>query len=79
MEMGSTSSVKEGIKAGLGLAFISKRAVEDELNLGLIFRVELKEIDPITREIYLVTPRNRSLSPLANQFIQFLRENIKRI
>lgn len=79
MEMGSTSSVKEGVKAGLGLAFISKRAVEDELNSGLIFRVELKEIDPLTREIYLVTPRNRSLSPLANQFIQFLRENIERI
>ncbi|MGB9628972.1 MAG: selenium metabolism-associated LysR family transcriptional regulator, partial [Thermodesulfobacteriota bacterium] len=31
MEMGSTSSVKEGVKAGLGMAFVSKKAVTEEL------------------------------------------------
>ena len=34
MEMGSTSSVKEGVKARLGLAFIRGRATEEEIRQG---------------------------------------------
>jgi DNA-binding transcriptional LysR family regulator len=75
LEMGSTSAVKEGIKAGLGLAFISKRAVEEELTSGILYQIDLDDIDPISREIYIVTRRQSSLSPLGIKFLQFLKEN----
>jgi DNA-binding transcriptional LysR family regulator len=75
MEMGSTSSMKEGVKAGLGLAFISKRAVEEELNQGLLSRIYVEGIDPISRQFYVVSHRGRTLSPIGMEFLRFLRRN----
>ena len=73
MEMGSTSSVKEGVKAGLGLAFISKIAVEEELNEGLLSQIDVEGIEPISRQIYIVSHRGTTLSPIGLEFLRFLR------
>jgi DNA-binding transcriptional LysR family regulator len=75
MEMGSTSSLKEGVKAGLGLAFISKRAAEEELNRGLLLRIDVEGMDPILRQIYIVSHRGRTLSPIGMSFLRFLRKS----
>ena len=73
MEMGSTSSVKEGVKANLGLAFISRRAAEEELNQGLFSRIDVEGIEPISRQIYIVSHRGRTLSPIGMEFHRFLK------
>ena len=73
MKMGSTSSVKEGVKAKLGLAFISGRATEEELNRGLFSRIEVEGIDAISRQIYIVFHRGRTLSPIGTEFLRFLK------
>jgi len=73
MEMGSTSSVKEGVKAKLGLAFISRRATEEELNQGLFSRIDVEGIEPISRQIYIVSHRGRTLSPIGMAFHRFLK------
>ena len=73
MEMGSTSSVKEGVKAKLGLAFISRRAAEEELNQGLFSRIDVEGIEPISRQIYIVSHRGRTLSPIGMEFHRFLK------
>ncbi len=75
MEMGSTSSVKEGVKARLGLAFISKRAADEELNQGLLFRIDTEGIEPILRQIYILSHRGRTLSPMGKEFLRFLKRN----
>ncbi len=73
MKMGSTSSVKEGVKAKLGLAFISGRATEEELNRGLLSRIDVEGIDAISRQIYIVFHRGRTLSPIGTEFLRFLK------
>ena len=73
IEMGSTSSVKEGVKAKLGLAFISKRAVEEELNQNLLSRINVEGIEPISRQIYIVSYRGRTFSPIGMEFLRFLK------
>jgi DNA-binding transcriptional LysR family regulator len=73
--MGSTSSVKEGVKAGLGLAFISKRAVEEELNKGSLSQVHVEGIDPILRPFYIVSHQGRTISPIGTQFLGFLHRD----
>jgi len=73
MKMGSTSSVKEGVKAKLGLAFISGRAIEEELNQGLLSRIVVEGIDAIFRQIYIVFHRGRTLSPIGTEFLRFLK------
>ncbi len=75
IEMGSTSAMKEGVKAGLGLAFISKRAVEGELKEGLFSRINIEEIGPISRQLFIVFHRGRTLSPIGMEFLRFLRRN----
>jgi DNA-binding transcriptional LysR family regulator len=74
MEMGSTSSVKEGVKARLGLAFISGRAAEGEVRQGSFSRIDVEGIEPISRQIYIVSHRGRTLSPMGMKFLRFLKK-----
>jgi DNA-binding transcriptional LysR family regulator len=74
VEMGSTSSVKEGVKAGLGLAFISRRATEGEVDQGSLSRIDVMGLERLSRQIYIVSHRRRTLSPMAREFLQFLKE-----
>jgi len=73
MEMGSTSSVKEGVKAKLGLAFISGRATEEEVSQGFLSRIDVEGIEPISRQIYIVSHPGRTLSPIGMEFLRFLK------
>jgi DNA-binding transcriptional LysR family regulator len=73
MEMGSSSSVKEGVKAKLGLAFLSKRATEEEVRYGFLSRIGLEGIEPISRQIYIVSHRGRTFSPIGMEFFRFLK------
>jgi len=73
MEMGSTSSVKEGVKAKLGLSFISGRATEGEVLQGSFSRIDVEGFEPISRQIYIVSHRRRTLSPMATEFLRFLK------
>ncbi|HVP78062.1 MAG TPA: selenium metabolism-associated LysR family transcriptional regulator [Thermodesulfobacteriota bacterium] len=75
MEMGSTSSVKEGVKAQLGLAFISERAAEGEVRQGSFSRIDVEDFEPIFRQIYIVSHRRRTLSPMGAEFLRFLKRN----
>jgi DNA-binding transcriptional LysR family regulator len=73
MKMGSSSSVKEGVKAKLGLAFLSKRATEEEVRYGFLSRIGLEGIEPISRQIYIVSHRGRTFSPIGMEFLRFLK------
>ncbi len=73
-EMGSTSSMKEGVKARLGLAFISARAAEEELNQGLLSRIAVEGMESISRQIYIVSHRGRTFSPIGMKFLRFLKK-----
>ena len=77
MEMGSTSSVKEGVKARLGLAFVSGRATEEEIRQGSFSRIDVEGLEPLSRQIYIVSHRRRTLSPMATEFLRFLTEKKK--
>jgi len=78
IEMGSTSSVKEGVKAKLGLAFISGRATEGEVHQGAFSRIDVEGLEPISRQIYIVSHRRRTLSPMGMEFLRFLRRKKER-
>lgn len=70
-EMGSTQAVKQAVRAGVGIALISRRAVEDECRAGLLACVTVKELR-VARAFYLVTHRDRTRSPLAEAFVEFI-------
>lgn len=78
VEMGSTSSLKEGVKAGLGLAFISRKAAEGELKQGLLSQIDVEGFEPVFRQTYIVSHRGRTLSPVCIKFLNYLRK-VKKI
>ena len=70
-EMGSTQAIKQGVKAGVGISLISKRAVAEECQHGILHCVKVKDLR-FSRAFYLVTSTTRSRSPLAEAFRAFL-------
>src|SRR2546425_36356 len=70
-EMGSTRAVKQAVRAGVGIAMISKRAVEDECRARLLSCVKVRDLN-VTRSFHLVTHRDRTRSPLAQAFLEFV-------
>jgi len=70
-EMGSTQAVKQAVRAGVGIALISRRAVEDECRAGLLACVTVKDLR-VARAFYLATHRDRTRSPLAQAFVEFI-------
>ena len=64
IEVGSTEAAKRCTLAGLGLAFVSQRAVARELAAGVLFVYPLAGL-PATRTFYLATVRGVTLSPAA--------------
>ncbi len=72
MELGSTEAIRQAVKAGVGCAFISRRAVEDDLGCGLLQEIKVKGLY-IKRHFYLTWSRNRTLSPVASAFMEFLK------
>jgi len=67
----SSTAVKEGIKAGLGISILSSRALETELGTGILKTVKIKDLS-MTRSFYLVRDRRRIASPLCQAMLDFL-------
>jgi DNA-binding transcriptional LysR family regulator len=70
-EMGSTSAIKQAVKAGVGVSIMSRRAVEEECRHGMVACVKLAGLD-VTRHFYVITHAGRSRSPLCQAFLDFL-------
>ena len=60
---GSTDSVKQAVKVGLGVSILSRLSVSDELKYKTLKEVKLTEIK-MRRKFYIITHRRRTL-PLA--------------
>jgi DNA-binding transcriptional LysR family regulator len=73
-EMGSTQAVKQAVRANVGLALISRRAVEDECRAGHLVCLKVKDLK-VARSFYQVVHRDRSRSPLAQAFLEFLESH----
>ncbi len=70
-ELGSTEAVREGVKAGLGVAILPLRAVAEARRDGTLRTLPLDGF-PDRRTIYLLQPVGRNLPPLARAFAEFL-------
>ena len=71
-EVGSSTAVKEGVKAGIGLGIISDLAVQEEIAGGSVKELTVRGYDVLEREFFAVVPSGRELSPPARRFLEFL-------
>jgi DNA-binding transcriptional LysR family regulator len=68
---GTSTAVKEGIKAGLGISILSSRALDTELRTGIIKALKVKGLS-MFRNFYLIRDRRRTASPLCQAMLDFL-------
>jgi len=71
MAMGSLSSIKQGVQAGLGLGLLPRDAVQVELHLNRLVELKVKGL-PIKRHWYVVLHKGKRLSLAAEEFRSLL-------
>jgi DNA-binding transcriptional LysR family regulator len=74
-EIASTQAIKQAVRAGVGLSLISRRAVEDECRARLLHCVKVADVQ-IARSFYLVRHRDRTRSPIAATFLEFVESHV---
>ena len=74
--LGTSTAVKEGIKAGLGVSILSSRALETELDSGVLKTLKVENLR-MHRSFYLIRDRRRIASPLNRALCDFLMKSSK--
>lgn len=76
-ELGSTEAIRQGVRAGVGPAFLSRRALIDDLAAGRLVEVKVDGLR-LERDFFIATQRGRTRSPVAQAFLDFLDEQAPR-
>ena len=74
MELDHTETIKRAVMAGLGVAFVSRYAVEDEVRSGRLRALSVQRMK-IRRHFHVIHDERRPLSASARAFITFLEAN----
>ncbi len=72
LEVTGSEAVRQALKAGAGIAVISRLAIQDDLRSGSLAAVQIRGLR-LVRPFYLVTHKSRSRSPAGDAFLAFLR------
>ena len=72
-EMGSTEAVKQAVKAGLGVSIVSSVAVAEDLRHNSLEVIPFKG-KRFLRSFYISTHRGRTMSPIGQAFLDFLKK-----
>jgi DNA-binding transcriptional LysR family regulator len=75
LELGLQESVKRAVVAGYGVTFISRSAIEFELEAGALAVARVQGLEP-AREISLVRSVGRAPSRAADAFVAFARQRL---
>jgi DNA-binding transcriptional LysR family regulator len=75
LELGLQESVRSAVLAGHGIAFISRLAIESDLEAGSLATARVRGLDPV-REIYLARATGRSETRAARAFVSFAQDRL---
>jgi DNA-binding transcriptional LysR family regulator len=76
LEVTGNEAVRQALRAGAGIAVISRRAIEDDIRCKTVTALRIHGVK-LLRDFFLVTHRSRSRSPLGNAFLSFLLQSAK--
>lgn len=72
MQLDSTEAIKAAVEAGMGVGFVSRRAIHKEIRLDALKEVTVEAIR-FRRDFSILYPRGPELSGPAGTFLLFLR------
>jgi DNA-binding transcriptional LysR family regulator len=72
--MGSSDSILEAVKTGLGVSMLSRLAVQEDVEAGRVKEVKLKGVS-MKRNIFIIVHRNRTLPGQYMAFLDYLKDS----
>ncbi|MGQ9862489.1 MAG: LysR substrate-binding domain-containing protein [Thiobacillaceae bacterium] len=76
MELGSNEAIKQAVAGGLGLAILSRSTLSFDAHEQDVTVLNVEGF-PIERHWYVVRPRHKQLSVVAQTFLEFLRTHVQ--
>jgi DNA-binding transcriptional LysR family regulator len=73
MEFAGTEGVKQAVIANLGVSIVSKSSVSYEEQAGVLVVMDIPELE-LRRQFYLVHHKDKTITPLAENFIFHLKQ-----
>ena len=73
-ELDSNEAIKRSVSAGLGIGFVSKLVVADEVDRGDLASFRIEGSEPMRRSIHLLRADDRDSTPAERAFIQTLSD-----
>jgi molybdate transport repressor ModE-like protein len=73
-ELDSNEAIKRSVRAGLGIGFVSRLVVEEELERGDLVSFRLEGSEPMKRSVQLLRPDGREPTPSERAFIATLND-----
>lgn len=73
-ELDSNEAIKRSVRAGLGIGFVSKLVVGDEIDRGELVGFRIEGVEPMRRSIHLVLPDDRDPTPAERAFVATLSD-----
>jgi len=74
IQINSNEAIVEAVQAGLGIGFVSKHSVNQQLKNNIIKQLDVAPF-PIIRQWHIVHHAEAELSPIARRFKQFVIDN----
>jgi len=71
-ELTDTEAIKEAVRYGLGMAYISKMAVENEIKKGYIKTLKVDGFGELKRTFFIITRKDKTLSPHAKALMDII-------
>ena len=71
MELGSSETIIESVGEGLGVAILSRRAVQKDVQSGRLHSLRVEGL-PLERTLFVVRDRRRAIAPAATAFLAML-------
>ena len=73
-ELDSNEAIKRSVRAGLGIGFLSRLTVEDEIDRGELLSFRIERAEPMRRAVHLLLPDDRESTPSERAFIATLSD-----
>jgi DNA-binding transcriptional LysR family regulator len=73
-ELGNTQAIKEAVKQGMGVAYLSLRAITEELKNRTLKVLNVDGIPGVKRSFYTILKKGRSQSPQVQALLKTIQE-----
>ena len=71
MEVNSNDAIRAAVERGVGISFLSTRAIEREIQDGRLIPIAIENVRA-TRDLYLITDPQRLPTRVVRAFLEFL-------